>query len=300
MKKIIAILIILNSLTSRGQSYVYKPLDLDTSSYWVHNFYFYYGQPYYECHAEKISKVEKDTIIGAFKFHKLITYTSEVLPSAPQQPCELLYMKEHFVRYIREDTIAHLVIDNFNNILMDFNANVGDTIDMGIGAMNPVVDSISIKIINGIDRKIKWCHWGPNSKPFETIEGIGASFNFPDNLYGEWQIPCYEMVCFNKKGVKLFPNDSTTLCPMKPPAPVSIEDVQIESLKYKIYNKQLIVESDRYPVFVCIHNMIGNTVLNRTITDKSPIDLYNYKPSIYILSINNTKKKLIDKIKIEY
>ena len=299
MKKIFTIIILLNSILADGQSYSYKPLDLDTSCYWVHNFFYYFGTPHYECKAEKITRVEKDTIIGAYKFYKLRTYTSEIRLSTPQSACEYLYMKNDNIQFVREDTITHTVIDNFNQILINFDANVGDTLDMGSGSINPIIDSISINNINGIDRKIMWCHWGIGSSPFASIEGIGTTYNFPPRGYGEWGTPSYELVCFSKNGVKQFPNDISTQCLKKPPIPVNVLDIQLNHLKYNLFNKHLIIESTQYPVTISIRNIFGNSVFVNNITDKSPIDLSNLKNSIYIMSLDNHKEKLIKKILID-
>ena len=152
--------------------------------------------------------------------------------------------------------------------------------------------------MNGTDRKIMWCHWGINFSPFASIEGIGATYNFPPRGYGEWGTPSYELVCYSKNGIKLFPNDSSTLCLKRQPVPVTVTDLKFNSIRHKLYNRKLIIESTIYPVSFSIRNILGNIVLEGSNSYSSPIDLSNLNTSIYILSIGNGKEKLIDKILI--
>lgn len=299
MKKIFPLIIILNSYLANGQAYSYKPFEIDTSCYWVNNFFYYYGSPFTECRAEKTTVVEKDTLIGPYVFYKLRTYTSEIYSSTPQLACEYFYMQNDIIQYIREDTSARAILDNQNNILLDFNGNIGDTINMGVASINPIIDSITINNFNGTNRKIRWCHWGINNGPFETIEGVGATYNFPPRGYGEWGTPCYNLICYSKQGIKQYPNDSTTLCFKKPPVPVSVENIHIKNLKYKLYNKQLRIESQQFPVMISITDLMGHILLLKTLDNSSNIDLSFLSASIYILRIKSNNGNIIEKVLIE-
>ena len=297
MKSIFISLFLFISFYSFGQSYTYKQLELDTTCFWTYKFHSYFGFPYYDCHAQRITEIEKDSIIGSHKYFKLRTYTSEIYPSTPQIYCEFVFMKDDIIQFIREDTISRTIVDSSGNILLDFNGNVGDSIYMGLSNLNPIIDSITIETFNSIDRKVRWGHLTISSLVIKSIEGIGATLNFPPSLYTEWGTPGYELICFSKQGVKLYPTDSTTPCLKKIKVPVLVNNIQAENFKYTLANTNLqLLESPIYPVTFKLYDLTGRQVLERRFNSQSTIEIPHIGSGIYLLSIEYSRQKMIRKI----
>lgn len=207
---ILSLLIFLASSDLYSQTYSYQAIDLDTTCFWVSNFRHYYGFPYYDCRDTKTTIVEKDTFFNGYKYFKLRTYTSDFdISSSPINQCYYLYSQNDQVFYVREDTTLKRLVSNYGTILVDFQKNIGDTIDIGLSQNNPVIDSITIDSINGTPRRQQWFTY--LGLAHKTIEGIGIDISFPQIHYGEWGTLGFELQCYSKNGIiqwKLFPNDT--------------------------------------------------------------------------------------------
>lgn len=301
MKRQVLILIFFFQIVnSFSQSYTYKKFDLDTSCFWIYDYYFYgggTGLP--ECAGEKIISVEKDTIIGANTFYKLRIYTSiKTITSIGCEGTIVNYFKETNL-YVREDTLNQTIVDVNNNVLIDYNLNVGDTLNIGLNYGNPIVDSVTIDTINGISRRRMWSHFGIGNI-YSTIEGIGSNMNFLIHQYGEWQTPSYrELKCYSKNGVILYPNNSTTAFIKY--GPVNLEEINREKSSYQYLGNDIFkINSPRYPVELRLLDFNGKTFYAKVIYNDLPIkillDLKSQPPMILQLvneqGIKNYKLKV--------
>jgi len=283
-----------------GQTYTYQPMNLDTSCFWVHQYYYWSNGGLTECYGERITIVEKDTLIGANLFYKLRTYTSDINISDPKIVCDNMHFKYDNIIYLREDTSIHKLLDSFGNIVIDFDKNIGDTMDVGLLSNNPIVDSITINSYNGVTRK---AHWGQVGLlgPYATIEGIGANFNFPVREYGEWMNPVYTLKCYSKNGQIIYPDNPIDSCVRNPKVFVGIEDYSIKKVKYSIINRRFqILESSEYPIKFSLYDLTGKALYNAIIKKDEHIDVPEFiTAGLYLLSLGNSKAIFNNLILIE-
>lgn len=271
MKTLLYILFIFNFTVSFSQSYTYKKLDLDTSCFWVYDYYYYQGG-YPECQGIKVISVEKDTLIGLNKFFKLRSYTSDKNISWPTYICDPMYFSDKFI-YLHEDTITEKVTDKFGKVIVDYHLSVGDTMDIGLSFNNPQVDSVTIDTINSIPRRIMWGHYGTLTHYYNTIEGVGANMNFPFHEYGEWLTPVYrQLQCYSKGGVTLYPNNPSTPCTKNFPAQISTFKKQPFSFQQYGLDK-IIINSDTYPIELSLFNLSGQLVFKSKVLNSMPISM---------------------------
>lgn len=275
-------------------------MNLDTSCFWVHDYYNYHGMGMNECSGEKITYVDKDTIIGAYQYFKLVTYTSKIGISNPQIICENSYFKYDYVNYVREDTLLHKLLDPSSNVIMDFNKNIGDTLDIGLNSYNPIVDSITIYQLDGIDRKIQWGTFGLMNL-YQTIEGIGATYSFPIREYGEWHSPAYRLICYSKNGKTLYP-DSTSQCVKIPKIPVGLKEFKSQSIKYILTGKLFqIIGTPSYPLILDIYDISGKLLFKEKIHNSEQINLSGIlNCDLYLFSLSNSENRITKLEYVEY
>ncbi len=274
-----------------GQAYNFLPMNLDTSCIWVYEYYNYHSNGFNECSGEKITFIDKDTVIGQYKYFKLVTYTSEIANSQPQAFCQNALFKNDVITFVREDTALHQIIDLSNNVLIDFNKNIGQTIDIGLNGDNPKVDSITIDTFNLILRKVCWGTFGLVND-YRTIEGIGATYNFPIREYGEWFTPAYRLKCYSKNGQDLYPNNFPDPCVKKPKAPVGIGEYSLKPINYILIDKNIsILGSPQFPLDLHIYDLTGRILFRTKIMDNKQINLSSILNSgLYLFSITNFKQ----------
>jgi hypothetical protein len=296
-RQILLLIFFFQILNSFSQSYTYKKFDLDTSCFWVYDYYYYGNQP--ECAGEKIISVEKDTIIGTNTFYKLRIYTSiKTITSLSCEGTILNYFKETNL-YVREDTINQTLVDVNNNVLIDYNLNVGDTLNIGLNNQNPTVDSATIDTINGIPRRRMWSHFGLGNI-YTTIEGIGANMNFLVHQYGEWLTPAYrELKCYSKNGTTVYPDNSNSTCVKN--YPVNITEINRESSFYEYLGRDIFkINSLLYPIEIQILDFNGRMLYKKQVNNNLPIKIpLDLKPiPILIIRLINEHTIKTYKLKI--
>lgn len=313
MKKLIPlILIAFAPLFLKAQAYT--PLNLDNSSFWVHDYYYYtgVGGSGKSASARIISYVEKDTVIQTRTYSKVKSYISKPFQNTVSTngwgPWEL-------VNFIREDVLAKKVFyydiqNNRDSLYLDFNLQVNDTVNIHAypkSTNHPftyIVDSVQIK--NQYTRPLKttfWQHQDANNwETNELIEGVGMKFQFPFNVGGgEWNAPGFRCLCYTKKDTieylgsydqwTLFPVDS---CYKQAPyvfRPIATEDFQDETISSYVYGNTLIVNNiNRQSITIKLVNLQGKVMfIDEKYENDIRIDLSAYPAGIYVYSLQTSK-----------
>jgi hypothetical protein len=269
MKKLLLVLFVISAQWSTAQTYIYKPLDLDTSSFWILDFLHYDAG--IKCRSEILTMVVGDTLIGTTLFKKLLTYNTTPIVGYPGD-CGA--GRFYYRTYIREDTGARRVYQagGSDTVLIDYNKNVGDTLAMG--KIKPItVDSITIKNFSGIDRRLQWgTTMNLFGTTYHTIEGIGANQNFPLRGYGEWGIAAYGLKCYSKGGQVLYTN-GTTSCTKKPPLGVR-KDPNLNESAFAVDGQHIRMLSETLlPLKMQVTDMTGRVVRTFNVATTAPVAL---------------------------
>jgi hypothetical protein len=300
---IIIILFILSRTEIYSQSYI--PLNLDTTCYWVHKYQYYNYDPVgastVNCVGEKMSVVEKDTIISSQKYWLINTYLTELTygwgsctPYNYHGPSIL----------IREDTAMKKIYAYQNSgdqMVLDYGKNMGDSLPSppGFGGgyfPSSLIDSITYNSVNGIVRRFQWCKLNYCNFTYSTIEGIGASHNFPPSGAGEWGIPYFTLTCYSKGGVVLYSDGGS--CTKKTALPLSINNFDLPNISYSYKNNMLTIKNNSASrIHFKLYNLDGRILEIHTLVQGiSYYDLSSYLNGLYIFELSNNKEKHIDKL----
>ncbi len=307
MKKLIPILLIAFApLFSQGQAYT--PLNLDTSCFWIQRYYDYYAGV--QAQGEVLQYVEKDTLIGPYKFHIIKGYcTDPVLP--PTSSGWYIYNCYNPKIIIREDTLNkkiyrfHQAI-GLETIWLDFNYNVLDTVVCYDTVTNDpclIVDSINLVNHYGISSRTTYANWYSNTSPpfipqtgiTMLMEGIGMNYNFPDERFGEWGIPRFTLDAFVKNGTILYKKDFYPVdsCYRKLRTfscwPLSVNDKNKIDNKVSFINNVLSIEEVSDKLTIKLISLNGQVLFERKFMNNDMLALSNYPTGIYILSLQTSK-----------
>lgn len=289
-------------IACRATSQVYLPLNIDTTSIWVHEFYYYSGSSGapVSCYAERTTIVEKDTIIGLYAYHKLVSYLSDDMGSLTSGSCYSAIPKYDRVTFVREDSVNRKVYKIWGNgtdsVILDYNVNIGDTLELGAGNLNPIVDSITTENFLGVTRTCRWGHIYLTSNIYRTIEGIGASSNFPEIGYGEWLIPEFNLKCYKKNGVILFQRDITDTCLKKTKINVSVNDINKNPIYYtSSVNSFSVFNADNEAIELKVYSIDGKTVFKKSFYENNYLFSFDshLNDGLYIISLR-WKKGLLN------
>jgi hypothetical protein len=312
VKKLLILFIVFFSWSAQAQTYTYKPLNLDTSSFWIQEFHVYYGFPQLNLKGEVLQYVEKDTLINNKTYSKIRGYcTVPYRDSFSFHPWFSLSELNCYnpTIFIREDTVAMKVyrlesMVTFNEVvLLDFDLQVGDSISHippdSLGYGFPV-DSISMVNIEGVNRRVYF------TNPigiYERIEGIGANMNFPDVGASEWGTPRFSLKTFVKNNTVLirrvgYPIDS---CYKKSRAlncwPLAMSELHAAEIGYYFSNNMLYISNYITPIKFEVFNPSGQSVFKDNVkVGFYEHDFYNLPKGIYIIHIQSEEKQLIEKI----
>lgn len=261
MKKILLIIIVYLSITElTGQNFI------DTNKVW--NVYSCNG-PFFNSCVTFTYKFKSDTVINSITYNKL--YSS--MDSIPTNWGE--------VGFFREDTLAKKVfwyLNNQDELLYDFNLNVGDTAKVIASFGNPypfcpfkmVVDSIKFNTYFGVTRK-QWYFNSPYFYGQETwIAGIGNLFGPNENStlfctadYGP------RLICY-KEGLNLkFMDTNFSDCYQ---TTLGISEVENQTLNLSIYPNptenefNLKTNNNRHKKII-VRNELGQNILESQTTD---------------------------------
>ena len=102
MKRILFLMLLAQQMNAQ----TYQALDLNTTSYWVHDFHYYSGSGQ-DCYSKFVSYVEKDTLINSTHYWKIQGYFSE--PITGFNCGNGSYWLHPWIINIREDTVLKKV-----------------------------------------------------------------------------------------------------------------------------------------------------------------------------------------------
>lgn len=286
-----------------AQTYTYKPIGFDTSCYWLSEYYYYSDGQY--CKGEKLSMVAKDTLIGTHRFSEIITYGTAF--TSTNMPPFFCYgeLNAVSISYLREDTAARKIYNSAGAVVLDYKLTTGDTMKIpGRFQVVPlIIDSISIQNINGIDRRLQWGQtqsFSGSSGLYHTIEGIGANYNFPEIMYGEWLIPTYKLRCYSKGAQTLFTDGSITNCPKKPRVPLSVANTPVLSQQtLAVVGQELkVLDAKQLPLQVQVYDLLGRQLRSYSIRHTGTITL-DLAPGSYILHIQKEAQYFVQRIHVQ-
>jgi hypothetical protein len=285
-------------------------MNLDTSCFWVNNFYYYQGfsgGPF-SCSGETTSYVEKDSIINNIEYKKIVTYSSSDFSSSVNTfqmifQCYSIAPK-HFSTFFREDTFQKKIfrIIDFTSgqeeLLSDFNLQIGDTLKY-LGNFNPIVDSIGTENFNGVLRKVIYSTI--NSNTYKLIEGVGGNINFPLLGYGEWGIPIHTLKCYSKGGQIIY-GDTSQPSLKKPAIAVSTKDIFKNSFTLNYSNNSFQINNpNNEKLKIVLLDLMGNKIISETTNSiyyQSKI-AHSISTGIYFLQVGNEKGSVVKKIAVE-
>lgn len=244
--------------SSFGQSYT--PLDLDTSSYWHHKYFYYTGINGFSQFNEAtyLTEVLGDTTINGFVYQILESYIIEA--KRIEYPQSMIYGTRG---YLREDTAARKIFGyvpggSGEKLLLDFSLGVSDTVKIFPYRNNlpptgiPVLID-SVKNVNYLSqsRRTLYFDWliSGNSWSNFMIEGVGAHYQFPwDISGGEWIAPGFVCQCFKSKGnvqylnTDEFPQLDTT-CPKLARWPLSTSNIKQTAFQAHLAQTKLYIQN---------------------------------------------------------
>jgi hypothetical protein len=286
-------------------------LDLDTSSLWVHEYYYYSGVSGSgrTARARIVSYVEKDTLIMNVRYHKVIGYISKILQNSVS-PIHFNGFPK--VNYIREDTLTKKVYrldvsSNQDSVCLDYNLQAADTLGLYAYPNNPnssyplvLVDSVKQKMHAArILQTTFFQHPGIGNYTNEQIEGVGMRFQFPFNIGGgEWNAPGFHCLCYSKKDTieylgidpqfrTVFSADS---CYKQfRYGPSSTKNFKLKNVSINFFENQLSVQNkNESSLLIRLIDLTGKSLLRR---ENSKVyfeyDLKNYPTGVYVLSIQS-------------
>jgi hypothetical protein len=292
MKKLLLIIILLFSLSSKGQTSVYHPFP-DSNGIWNMDFYLWAGcWPVSDLYQSYSYVLSGDTIINAVTYHKLnipfVQTTCSGFHTAGYQGC------------IRQDTSIKKVFfispnETTEELLYDFNLQVGDTVHGVIqswtGQLDTVVSIDSVLI--GSDYRKRWLINPPYN--VYIIEGIGSTYGVIEPSPGYvTDLPGIAITCFKQDGQTLFP-DASTSCNVI----LSVENIPGDnfsvsfspnpfhaSATLSIHGNSVIKGAE-----LNFFNSVGETIFTQNITGQSwVIERKNLPSGIYFYRLLNESK----------
>lgn len=294
MKRFIFLLALHVSLSFCIRAQTYTPLNLDTTCFWVNHCHVYFNGP--KCESSITSYIEKDTVLNAIPYFKLVSYFNSYSIS---QDCLFYIGYIQTPHFIREDTVAKKVwmYDGLNPeiCLVDFNLNQNDTLHLCNADF--AIDSTAIDTISNIPRRLQYYHTLLGGGNTFTIEGIGNSENFPFCGYGEWQTPYFSLQYYCKNGHQLYP-DNVGSCTK--PTPLSIGQIGDQYFDFKFTSNVLTLQNLDGPTQLNVWTSTGQQLYEEVIHQE------NYRkdfsqlcaPGVYILWIKDATKHQALKIAI--
>ena|GEM_PF-4500480 len=271
--------------------------------------------------SEKVQYVEKDTIVNSKIYHLIKGYNTTMVSygfsGAYNAAAHTYNCYRPKIILIREDTLTKKIYTLWGSgekTLLDFNLNLGDSLnyippDTSSYSKFPV-DSIGFNPYMGILRRIQFGNYGqaPSStNSYFTIEGIGATLNFPDARTGEWGIPVFTLRAFIKNKNVLykdsqFPIDS---CYRKPRVsscwPSSTFNVETGTFHSNFNQNTLnITNPMNKKLRITILNLQGQPIFNlQSKQQQIQHRIENVGTGIYILSVQSIKGMRTKKIFIQ-
>ena len=301
MKKLLLIIIIFIALSSNGQTSIYHPFP-DSNAVWNIQCSFYCWLPPYDIGGKSYSiTFSNDTVIGSQSYHKLIIpfdppYTS-ICGGGPAQ----LNVYKGAIRQDSSIKKVFIVPPTYNTeqLLYDFNMQVGDTVQGYIASCTIIVKSIDSVLVGSSYRK-RWLVGFPATSPFhiDFIEGIGSTYGLVELFPCPTDQPDISINCFKQNGQSLYPS-TTTNCELI----TSVNSIDKISNEINIFpnpsNGSFTIDLDNAVIKeIKLYDLLGNIIFCKQTNNQTKFNIDNLQRGVYILTLidkNNrtTNRKII-------
>lgn len=295
-------------MLAKSQSQPYTPMDLDTSSFWIQEYKYYYGSPYVEISGEVLQYVAGDTSLNN-QTYKIIrgycTRSHSHLSSGYDYLQAKLLACYNPTIYIREDTASKqiLMLGGNNSTtqeveLLSYNLSVNDAMSYIPPVFGPVplssIDSIKYYNYFGVNRRSIYNRFSLYA--YVRIEGIGATLNFPDFGASEWNTPMFVLNTYVKNNTVLYKRDQYSIdsCYRKAKinycSPVNSSHLSKKTFTYTFSHNTLLVQNPQNEKLKIVLLNLQGSVLFEQESQESRIkkEIRNIASGIYILSIQSS------------
>ena len=308
-RPLIFLLILLNLLNvNKALSQTYIPL-LTDSIYWDVSYYDMFVTICTEYNDPGKGPyrytLDGDTTINGTVYKKFKSYSFYSLQQQPSPNCPPFAIQTYTSTsifnngFLREDTAtrkvySYDVITSIENLLYDFNAQIGDTINYPIYG-DFVVDTVfNIVTSDGKTRK----YFGGNNNPFpsgdfyiEGLGGVGGPFHSPFAFFefGPWLMcisdlnqnqiyqPDVNVLCYNFTTGLNSNNEDNFFLKVEPNPASNFINIKVNPIFGEIDQ-------------ISFHDLLGNIVL--TSKESNPISTQNLQSGIYFIKVMNENGRI--------
>ena len=229
----------------------------------------------------------KDTLINNNTYFKLYkkSYNHFVWMSATPTPiiCNGNYIETTLIGFIRQhNKLVYLRVNNQDEILYNFDLNVGDTLENTYNNFQNDISVISIDsiLING--QYVKRFNLSSNSTSSYMIEGIGHEFGFLEPFPPILECG-YNLVCFKKNNITYFPDTNfncSTNVDLSNNENIDVAFYPNPALNYLIVD----LKKFKYSIVDVNYKILKS---DEVLTENYHIDISFLKPGFFILCIDN-------------
>lgn len=293
MNKLVTVILILITGSANGQTSIYHPFP-DSNVVW--NFHYFMncfangiGDQYYSI------TISGDTLINSQSYHKLSTPFVQSFSTGFCGGVDIGYKGA-----IRQDTLNRKVFfippsNNTEQLLYDFNMQVGDTVEGIIESLSSpkdTVQSIDSVLIDGSYRK----RWIINScYEINFIEGIGSIYGLFETSPGCINdLANFWITCFQQNEVTLYPNPSTNcelITSIKETFPKPIQATVSPNPFH--YSALLQLNSNFEKADIIIYNAFGAQVRQQNIISQmTTLNRDELSNGIYFYQIINNNRRI--------
>lgn len=320
MKKLILLVVTLTTLTAKAQTSVYYPFPEDSAT-WCEGLCIIQPQFSIDIYAPATSKLNGKILINN-NWYSILQSHSENCFGAMSCVCASLNGSGDTTYYIRQDTIQKKVwiyvpSTNSDTIFLDFNLNVGDTIDgrkaywaqqlsLGDFALVSSIDSVLI----GTQYRTRYKYLYPAFQGFPNymIEGIGPDHGL---FYKANQGYDYSTVLnlFSQNNQIFYPNyssDTTGMGYYCYEFPTSIEEINETAFTFSFPNPSTGNFTLKFSQYLSkgsieIYSAIGEKIWYENIYNelKKEIKLKNVCGGIYFVKVFDGEKSYCKKLIVE-
>jgi hypothetical protein len=297
MKKILVLFSTILTLVANGQTSYYSfP---DSNAVWnIETYYQCWGGvpgPVYQFYSITFSG---DTLISSQTYHKLTAPFVETYASGCSGGGIVL---DVYKGAIRQDSTNRKVFfvppsNNIEELLYDFNMQVGDTVKGYLETFaSPVdtVESIDSVLVGSTYRK----RWNINlGYDIHLIEGIGSTFGLVERSPGngpDWA--AYSITCFQQDGQPLYPETAST-CELI--TSINSKDKflnQINVFPNPSEGSLTIDFGETNIKEVQLTDILGNILLHRVLNAQTNFEIKELKGGTYILTLIDTDNRRINR-----
>ncbi len=247
----------------------------------------------YPCllNSEYIYYIHHDSLINGVSYKSVFkksNNTYQWMSNPPVQNCQGSYLENIFVANIREQGKKIFIrSDSSEYLLYDFNLSVGDTLPLSYNNFfgNITISALDSIYVDGVF--LKKFELNGSSSSF-LIEGIGHEFGFlepfPPILECGFQLNCYQ-----KNGLTYFPSVNYNCNYNVSEFENKVEDV----LFNRKLNSLMITTVGNNLKELVVREISGKIIIRTTFRENNfQLNLLSLNRGIYIISVNNTSKKL--------